>query len=233
MMPRGLITNANLYAAAKISVEFFDPNTSLKSNHGYGTCFIVGEIGTGYFVVTNRHVIDPSFWPNPDYVSRTGTVTLSGWHQSIKSPAEDVAAWSLRLSPPDFIYPHDDATDVAVARWGGQWLDSPSPLGQGQSNHYGLESLASQQELGRLCIGDVVYTAGYPAVGGVIGDRPILVSGTLASDPRYEAVFGTTKLSHSILCHSFSWAGMSGAPVLALSQGIGWARVVGVNAGHI
>jgi len=60
-----------------------------------------------------------------------------------------------------------------------------------------------------------------------------MVGGIVASDPRYPATFGDAMLHNAVLCHSFRWGGMSGAPVFAFPQGIGVTKVIGINAGHI
>ena len=60
-----------------------------------------------------------------------------------------------------------------------------------------------------------------------------MVTGTIASDPRYPAIFGNAKLNKAVLCHSFSWEGMSGAPVLGISSAIGHTKIIGINAGHV
>jgi hypothetical protein len=75
--------------------------------------------------------------------------------------------------------------------------------------------------------------AGYPALGELSSERPLLVSGIISSDPRYPANFIRESLPASVLCHSFSWGGMSGSPVLGLSQSIGKSKILGVNCGHI
>ena len=75
--------------------------------------------------------------------------------------------------------------------------------------------------------------AGYPSVGGGVATRPILVSGMVASDPRFPAEVGGLVLQHSVLSHSFSWQGMSGAAVISPMETLGSSRLVGVNAGHV
>jgi hypothetical protein len=71
-------------------------------------------------------------------------------------------------------------------------------------------------------------------MGDLMLVRPLLVSGIVSSDPRYPATFGNLVLPHSVFCHSFSWSGMSGAPVLGFSDSLGnLGKIFGVNAGHV
>jgi hypothetical protein len=71
------------------------------------------------------------------------------------------------------------------------------------------------------------------------------MGGTVASDPRETAAFGPKEFEESVLCHSFSWGGMSGSPVFASfpKESLTWDDVeeatprelllVGVNCGHV
>lgn len=92
--------------------------------------------------------------------------------------------------------------------------------------------LALGSEIDGMIPGEQVFIAGYPGVAEA-SERPLLVSGIVSSDPRYPAVFGRERLGNSVLCQSFSWDGMSGAPVLGVSPSIGRTKVVGINAGHV
>ena len=73
--------------------------------------------------------------------------------------------------------------------------------------------------------GNQVFIAGYPGTSAAEGggrsatndDRPIIVGGIVASDPRCPATFGDAMLHNAVLCH-FSWGGMSGAPVFAFPK---------------
>jgi hypothetical protein len=67
----------------------------------------------------------------------------------------------------------------------------------------------------------------------------------VASDPREAAEIGPNVFELNVLCHSFSWGGMSGSPVFALLQKrpLTWNNIehgsslelclVGVNRGHL
>ena len=92
---------------------------------------------------------------------------------------------------------------------------------------------ATESELNSVQPGDAIRIAGYPGVGDIDLVRPLLVSGIVSSDPRYPATFRDLVLPHSVFCHSFSWSGMSGAPVFGYSDSIGTGKILGINAGHI
>ena len=99
--------------------------------------------------------------------------------------------------------------------------------------HYGMNWLATTKQLNSVVPGEDVFIAGYPGLGKLGFERPLLVSGIVSSDPRYPATFVDETLPSSVLCHSFSWGGMSGAPVVGISSAIGESKLFGVNAGHI
>lgn len=80
--------------------------------------------------------------------------------------------------------------------------------------------------------GEEVFIAGYPGIT-VASERPVLDTGIISSDPRYPASFGRAELGDSVLCQSFSWEGMSGAPVLSFSEVLGRGKLIGINAGHV
>lgn len=95
---------------------------------------------------------------------------------------------------------------------------------------------------GAIQVGSPLLMPGYPELGQEVSDRPILVGGWIASDPRYSASMGGADLPRRILGHSFSRAGMSGAPVLSLlPPKIDWTgepkgvrlTLLGINTGHV
>jgi hypothetical protein len=132
---------------------------------------------------------------------------------------------------------HDGSTDLAVIRaqrvdfqpW--QVFTLNMVLGQAP-NDFDTKLLAVESEIDLLTPGEQVLIVGYPGIRGV-PERPVLFNGIISSDPRYPAMFGETTFENSVLCHSFSWGGMSGAPVLGFSEAIGQTKIIGINAGHI
>ncbi|OMC02461.1 hypothetical protein A5733_02135 [Mycobacterium sp. NS-7484] len=177
-------------------------------------------------------------------------VELSG-HRQPDNQNSETEAWTYTHRNPEVFFHPDPDTDLALIRVplpsetsADSNFTQPerwSARGDWYPSFFDINWLASDAELRRLLPGDQVFIAGYPGVIAAEGggrsatkdDRPIIVNGIVASDPRYPATFGDAVLNNAVLCHSFSWGGMSGSPVFAFSQGIGVGKIVGINAGHI
>lgn len=239
-----IVSRVHLYAGAAITAHLYDRATGKSLTPRHGTVFVMkGRFGL-YFV-TNRHVLEGGKTP-----TGLDSIEISGYRQ----PTEDLGAppvpWRYSHKVPEVVFHPDPNTDLALIphptyspRFGNP-AESPecwSASAPWSPNSFGLEWLASEAELQLLQPGDQVFIAGYPGVAytGASGrsankdDRPIIVSGIVASDSRYPATFGDATLHNAVLCHSFSWGGMSGAPVIGFSQSIGATMILGVNAGHI
>jgi len=90
---------------------------------------------------------------------------------------------------------------------------------------------------------DLVAFPGYPEWHDQSEGRPIMRTGTIASDPRYNYSWG--KISGECIAYeAFSYGGSSGSPVFALQKGFpvgdgltggSYRKVylIGVNAGHL
>ncbi|WP_131816834.1 trypsin-like peptidase domain-containing protein [Nocardia salmonicida] len=201
-----------------------------------GTTFVlVGKSNWPYFV-TNRHVTDYNFNnPKPDYTAAVDSIWVNGHMQPSDLDAPTLP-WRVIIEDADIHYHEDPEIDVAVIRLGAA-SGSFAPLEDGSigartMNNFNTDWLATSEELDNILPGNELHIAGYPAVNDLSGDRPLIVTGIVASDPRYPAVFATEIRPRTVLSHSFSWAGMSGAPVIAWPQRLGWGRIIGVNAGH-
>jgi len=199
-----------------------------------GTAFIVRSDKVAVFV-TNRHVLDYNYkQANPVASAVLKSVTIRGFAQpqdSSQSPipwtySHPVAAGGIIIHP-------DQSTDLAVIRIFESCFAPPLLSFVKALNVYASDYLASATEIHGLWPGEEVFIVGYPGIAGA-SERPVLVTGVIASDPRYPAVFGNAKnLKNAVLCQSFSWRGMSGAPVLGFSESIGKTKIIGINAGHV
>ena len=242
---QNLVDRRHLYVTAAITAHFYDRATGKDLPPRHGTTWVLwGTNKTGRFFVTNRHVLDGQ----PSAV--LDRVELAG-HVQPDDQGADTVAWTYTHQNPQVHFHRDPDTDLALITvpLPGENSDDPSfhepqrwsAGGHWHPTYFDLTWLASDAELAMLLPGDQIFIAGYPGVIAVEGggrsathdDRPIIVSGIVASDPRYPATFGDAVLHNAVLCHSFSWGGMSGAPVFAFSQAIGVTKVVGINAGHI
>lgn len=232
-----IIDRRHLYASARITVDFYSKsdNTALPSR--FGTAFVLIGEQKWVYIVTNRHVIDHFFAnPKPVHSAANGAIELRGHFQptDLNAPTE---AWRLRVQNPDIHYHEAPEIDVAVIRLSPASPAEFVPLEDGSAggrvfNYFDVNWLATTDELDDLLPGNELHIAGYPAVNNLTGDRPLIVTGIVASDPRYPAVFANEVRPRTVLSHSFSWSGMSGAAVIAWPNVLRWSRIIGVNAGH-
>jgi hypothetical protein len=241
------IDNTHLYSALRLTAHMHYKSDG-SSSTGTGTGFVVQ---TEYFrsrdrdrepqrfLVTNRHVLDP------DFVKYTGraleSVTIDGYFQNPQHPGLAPERISVTINQPEVHYLDDrPGLDLAVINLATATISGPLLV-----NSLPSRSLADVRYFDHLNVsaGTSVLMAGYPGIDKVSADRPILVAGTIASDPRYPAAIGPNTYPDEALSHAFSWEGMSGSPVFTVSAGM-WdpfrktheadvVRVAGINAGHI
>lgn len=230
---RSVATIMNIYASMRVIVEQYDRRTGASVSGGDGTGFVLfnSEVQRNY-LVTNRHLVDPRF--RGEVAFAVDTVQLRGHYQP-NDPSALPEPFHGQIDSPNFAFHPDETVDLALVSGPVSWLqgDSATP-GLGRMSRFDVDMLARPSEVAEyLAAGEVIYTAGYPSVAGEVADRPLLVQGIVSSDPRFPAAIGANTLPHSVLCHSFSWGGMSGAPVVAPLPALTQSRIVGVNAGHV
>lgn len=244
-MWNGSIDARHLYAARRLRSTFYDRRTGKTVTAGLATGFVVGpdNYGTNQkgYLVTNRHVVDPSFRTPKNQFLTCESLHVSGYFQDVQS-AGMLPVWQeLTLDNPSPVYASNNV-DLAVIDL--NVASSASPMGQARMNWFGIGTLAGPHayDLGEVTVGNNVVMPGYPALDGVSAERPILVGGVIASDPRFDGTVGGNSYPESVLCHAFSWGGMSGAPVLAFVPMHTWGEMegkrlqlalIGINSGHI
>ncbi|MBI2697223.1 S1 family peptidase [Mycobacterium nebraskense] len=227
------VDRQHLYLAASVTAHF----TAELAGDGpedyetkTGTAFVVEKQGSLFFV-TNRHVFDYNYKPPHGVIpsAKLRGVEIRGYAQpsDLSQPAPPWT-WTCTQETSGIAFHPDESTDLAVVS-AGRGSFNPGDPGP---NCLGMEWLASATEIDGLMPGEEIFLAGYPGMAGPI-ERPLIVRGIIASDPRHPATFGKAHLGNAVLCHSFSWSGMSGAPVLGISQSIGKVKLIGVNAGHV
>lgn len=243
------IGNEDLYRALKLVVVNYDHNNNKKTGHGTG--FIVrshaGNSRFGdSFLVTNRHVVDRAYRTYPFDTkdrwlqSSIESIEVKGHFQYPRDEVPTPESVSLKIHNPEPVYPRDEDIDIAVIAL------SPHGTGSSEPNFHTFDIMKLQDHHdiidGAIQVGSPLLMPGYPQLGQEVSDRPILVGGWIASDPRYSASMGGADFPRRILGHSFSRAGMSGAPVLSLlPPKLDWkgeprgARLtlLGINTGHV
>ncbi|MEU6541630.1 serine protease [Streptomyces sp. NPDC047000] len=245
----GVINESHLYASLWLTVHTYERDGSPSKLVGSGTGFVMERTLLGRrhhkgILITNRHILDP------DYIKLTGKkvdrLEINGFRQDTwsKHPAGKAEPVRFTISSPEPIFASDGADIAAID------LDKAEiPGGCPELTQLPSLRLAGSNDFAhRIHVGAQVITTGYPSIDQVTGPRPILVSGTIASDPRESAAIGADFFPECVLCHSFSWGGMSGSPVFALlprneESFSTWddierkdpreLRLVGVNRGHV
>lgn len=243
------IGNEHLYRALRLTVENYNHENNTATGHGTGfivrshTAHISPRFGA-HFLITNRHVVDRSYpitdpgrWPT----SNIASIQIDGYFQAPRDPHAALERTSLTIGDPEPVYPTSEDIDVAVFR-----LSDVKGRSIAQTfNSFDIALLQGYHEImdGEIQVGSSLLMPGYPSLAEKISDRPTLVGGWIASDPRYSASMLGKDRPRRVLGHSFSRAGMSGAPVLGLlpRKDDHWtgdpegARVtlLGINTGHI
>lgn len=230
---------------AHLAVSFSDKKA------GTGTGFFVLDVERDqYYLVTARHVVDPSYSEKGKLrQAKCDKVTIG--FSGVENPGTVKARSAYKIlacTDPDFCYSSDD-TDVAVMAFPRGYF----PLRNGDITFrpasFPLEFIASQHELMLRYAGEPALFIGFPGnsptreFGGHTLQYPILRQAVFAYPPVHGIPIEMQLGQDYGLLDSFAQSGFSGAPVVALQKG--WAdgslhppeehrppRVVGVVCGH-
>lgn len=217
-----------LYAAYKVELEYHDDIGNTRA--GLATAFIL-DIGSGIpFIITNRHVVDFN------YRKKTSEDKDFLLHKFLMTGRKaDDSTYTFKLNDNSTYYFHDDEeNDIALIEARGE-LNGAEALHW----HFGIEHLADAEIFKTIKPFDLICFSGFPEQHDKFGDRPIMRSGHIASDPQYNYSWSKESYGQCIAYEGFSSAGASGSPIFAPSRGM--ARIpnsrqdylIGVNAGHI
>lgn len=219
--------NNFLYSGYRIDTVFSD---SVKNLNGSATGFIL-EIGNGIpFIITNRHVIDLDYYKA---TSKYKDFKLS--KISLTSRRQDDTEYTIYLNPDTDIYFHDNyQNDVVVIRPMSR-IDEKNTF----HYHFTLELIATKEIFNSILPFDIVCFSGFPSTHDKLMGRPILRTGTIASDPKFNYSWDKTEHGDCIAYEGFSSEGASGSPIFAPPRGMSGIPnsrdgfLIGVNAGHI
>ncbi len=216
-----------LYSAYKIDVEFSD---GIKTISATATGFVL-EIAKGVpWIITNRHVVDLDYkQPTPKYKDfKLSKFVITGRKQ-------DDTEYSFRLHEDAIFYYHSDIeNDIVIIRAHVYLVD-----GQSLHWHFGMEHLADKKNFNDIFPFDLICYSGFPKQHDKYSNRPIIRSGHIASDPRYEYSWNNEFQGQCIAYEGFSSSGASGSPIFAPARGMvgipdsRHGFLIGVNAGHI
>lgn len=247
------LSNDTLYVAVRVSSSFAVPDLEeLKAVVGTG--FFVMDSARLPHLVTNRHVLELDYG---EHASRFRGATLVAievrafsWDQINLPPAQ------ARRTPPtlrnyriDAVDPsrlklpanyHEDVACISAAAMVDTSGDIAKP-----PIVWSRDLLADDEWIAtNLEVCDFVAFPGFPVWHDKLAGRPILRTGTIASDPRADYSHTPQHHGRRIAYEAFSSDGSSGSPVIAVQKAdpsssqntpgaVRRPKVVGVNAGHL
>jgi Trypsin-like peptidase domain len=222
-----------LYSAYLLRTKFLHPDGTVKE--GSGTGFVL-SIKDGFpVIVTNRHVVDIDYrQPSAKYKD------FSIQELFVSGRRADDTTYTFRLYPTAKVfYSEVDENDVVLIE-PRMYEDPPDQFAQGLHWHFGMEHLATQEIFDNLLqpYDDVAFT-GFPDQYDKLANRPILRSGKIASDPKFDYSWSDKFEGSCVAYEAFSSEGASGSPVFAPPRGLHTipgsrhGYLVGINAGHI
>lgn len=233
------LTNQFLYAAYKVSATFADDIGNVMS--GTGTCFFVKNKSGDLCLISNRHVFDISYKKDDDSLAKYSLreIEISGKRGS---PGDNIPESDLSFSiVPNVKFSGDSNNDIAC-------IKKIIPL---RGNDIRIDYfipysfLATEADFQkRLMICDFLAFPGFPEWYDKHENRPILRTGTISSDPRFDYSYGDTVRGECVAYEAFSYSGSSGSPVFAVQKGpqpgagivfpgFRDLLLVGINAGHL
>lgn len=237
------LNNTFLYSACKLISVFRCQHTG-KEIEGRGTAFFTTNKNAHICLVTNRHNIDKN------YKEATGKykpfelvrLLIDNRRASPKTglPTDIIQFDILNLNQFVFseIYENDIACIIGVQIHGEeQGIAFPIP--------YNIIADKNKLET-KLSVCDFVAYPGFPEWYDQLNNNPILRTGTIASDPRFDYSNKPKFNGECVAYEAFSFGGSSGSPVFAIQKGfpVGGAiqagenfyrpvMFIGINAGHL
>ncbi|MGW5376460.1 hypothetical protein ACWESM_13525 [Nocardia sp. NPDC003999] len=247
------IKTSHLYAACRVrTVHHYEPGGT--DNSGSATGFVVMFAPGRFALITNRHVVDLPWSDSKfDGTKLTGLVAEI-WTGDVAGALERV---HVILDPSGVRSHPDPSVDVAAIELvmsDMQIRDNDGALKPDTFNltvfgGFTLDYFATEEDFASLIdVGEMLFFPGYPEWYDRNGERPIMRTGAIVSDPRYGYRRTTGPVSskdgnHQILFDAFSTSGNSGSPVFVAQRGFVPGgdittpnsrphRFIGINAGH-
>ncbi len=222
-----------LYSSYFIDTQFAHPDGTTKA--GSATAFVLEVAPKTPWIVTNRHVIDI------DYRQRTPKYKdFRLAHFSITGRRSDDSVYTFDLHSNAKCYFHNDRENDVVLIQPYICLDTAEGALNSFHWHYGLEFLADEKVFSEsIRPFDLICYTGFPDQHDKLGNRPILRSGHIASDPKYDYSWDQLPHGRCVAYEGFSSSGASGSPILAPPRGMHGIPnsrhgfLIGVNAGHV
>lgn len=217
------------------------------------TGFVIKSKGENLCFLTNRHVVDCAYIDS----------ALVGWRRSSITAALHLApigsagslprlVGTIAIDPDQVRYHSDQTIDLAGFKFPRRVhcaedlpVDVEFPFFL--SNELIVDAARFEDA---VQVGEVVAFPGYPEWYDKNGDRPVLRTGTIVSDPRsdFRMKPGPPERgdgNSQIAFEAFSYSGNSGSPVFVMQRGMRDGEgiihngiyhpflLVGINAGHV
>ena len=236
------LDNRHLYAAYRLDCTFSDG--SGRQIDGTGTGFFVRSGDGKQYLVTNRHVVDIAF-NCPQYQGfNLREVFVSGKRLDVATALPDVDQ-RYQIVQPNLRYSNVPENDIACMIDPRIFVPDGNPT-MTVDFFLGHDLLATHGDFERdISVCDFVAFPGYPEWHDIQQRRPILRTGTVSSDPRYDyRDLKGNYIGQCIAYEAFSSGGSSGSPVFTLQKGIQPGegisfpayrplKLIGINASHL
>lgn len=250
------LNNDFLYSAYKLETYFLGKDNIEISPMRRGTCFFVVDKNNKPVLITNRHMIDPFYnKKDKDLESKKYDITpfkiiISGIFKDKENMPTINKVFRVATCNQSFHSNYNN--DVIALNNLGLYTVMPDdishePILSLDKNEIEFfipyDFLANKEDFNtQFSICDFVAYPGFPDQED--NKRPIIKTGTISSDPRFNYKFKDEIMGDCVAYEAFSFDGFSGSPVFALQKGIrvypplintGFrdVKLIGVNAGHI
>jgi len=222
-----------LYSAYLLKAKFVHTDGTPKEISGTG--FVLAIKNNLSVIVTNRHVIDINY-RRADLKYKD--FSLQGLSITGRRADDTTYTFTLHHEAKAFFSNHIENDVVLIEP--RVYENEPEQLAKGLHWHFVIEHLATQEVFDTVLhpYDDVAFS-GFPDQHDKLAQRPILRSGKIASDPKFDYSWTGNFEGNCVAYEGFSSEGASGSPVFAPLRGIpeiAGARngyLVGINAGHI
>jgi hypothetical protein len=237
------LNNALLYTALKTDISFIDVYGKQKDI--IATSFIVKNRADEFCLITNRHVLDyPYKFPkNKGCKIENMTLTIKKISEDKYFPDVEIRCNIQNLE--DIVYSSNYFNDAAcIKKIKAINQSSQKPITD--FDFFIPYKLIANEDFinSQLTICDFVAFPGYPPWYDKYNNSPILRTGTISSDPRYDYSLDSFFTGNKIAYEAFSFGGSSGSPIFAIQKGISLglgligdeyreAKLIGINGGHL
>ena len=235
------LDNRYLYSAYRITTEFTSEFNEPTAGHGTG--FWVMNNHSQLALVTNRHVVDPEYADLKNRGYQLKRLVVSGKYNVTPSELPDINV-IFEVVVPNVHYSEVYQNDIACIVDPQVKVDIGSPTAK-IDFFIPINLLATAKDYGsQFSVCDFVAFPGFPEWYDKLQQRPILRSGTIASDPRYDYSDVPEYKGECVAYEAFSYGGSSGSPVFAVQKGpkpgpgisfpgFRELKLLGINAGHL